>query len=127
MSIRIKIILLLLLPVLAGAQQNSADSLRRIYYSSKDDSVLYKAAIHLYDYYEELNRDSAFFYADRCVQLSRKNHKKINEAHVLTRKAYQEVNLGRYAESLNSLLASFEICQSEGNDNSYWNVGTLAA
>jgi len=122
----LKIILTLLLPVLGIAQQNIPDSLRKIYYHTKDDSVLYKSGIHLYDYYEEVNRDSAFFYADQCLQISRRNNKKINEAHVLTRKAYQELNLGRYAESLQSILASFEISQSEGNDNSYWDVGTFA-
>ena len=123
----LKMILFLSLPVLGISQQNIPDSLRKIYYNTKDDSVLYKAGIHLYDYYEEVNRDSAFFYADQCLQISRRNNKKINEAHVLTRKAYQELNLGRYAESLQSILASFEISQSEGNDNAYWNVGTLAA
>ncbi len=126
MRILLKIFLFLPLPFSGIAQQNIPDSLRKIYYSSKEDSVLYKAGIHMYDYYEEVNRDSAFFYADQCVRISRKNSKKINEAHVLTRRAYQELNLGRYAESLQSLLASFEISQAEGNDKSYWDVGTLS-
>jgi len=125
MRVLIKIILLLLLSFPGLAQPSTPDSLRRIYYNSQNDSVHYKAAIHLYDYYEEVNRDSAFFYADRCVQISRKNNKKINEAHVLSRKAYQELNLGRYAEALNSLLVSFEICEAPGNENSYWDVGAL--
>jgi hypothetical protein len=38
-----------------------------------------KPATKLYDYYEEVNRDSAFFYADQCVQISRENNKKLNE------------------------------------------------
>jgi signal transduction histidine kinase/predicted negative regulator of RcsB-dependent stress response len=114
------------LPFSGIAQQSMPDSLRGIYYSSKEDSIIYKAGIHMYDYYEEVNRDSAFFYADQCVRISRKNNKKINEAHVLTRRAYQELNLGRYAESLQSLLASFEISQAKGNDNAYWDVGTLS-
>src|SRR4026207_2451053 len=100
----LKIIFFLLLPVLSGAGQSLPDSLRKIFLSSRDDSVLYKTANHLYDYYEELNRDSAFFYAGQCVQLSRKNNRKLNEAYSLSRKAYQEENLGRYAESLHSLL-----------------------
>jgi two-component system NtrC family sensor kinase len=123
----LKIVLLVALPVSGMAQQNISDSLRKIYYSSKVDSVLYKTGIQLYDYYEEVNRDSAFFYADACTQISKKNNKKINEAHVLTRKAYQEVNLGRYAEALHSLLESFEISQAKGNENNYWNVGVLVA
>ena len=115
------------LPVLGIAQQTNHDSLRKIYYSSKDDSVLFKAGVLLYEYYEEVNRDSAFFYADKCVEISRRNNKNINEAHILTRKAYQELNLGRYAESLKSLLESFAISQAKGTENNFWDVGTISA
>jgi hypothetical protein len=126
MKILLKIILLLVLPVLGIAQQNIPDSLRKIYYNSKEDSILYKAGIHLFDYYEEVNRDSAFFYADQCVQISRRNNKKINEAHVLTRKSLPGVKSGPVRRIATRLLASFEICQTEGNDNYYWDVGTLS-
>src|ERR1044072_5898739 len=111
MRSRLKIILFLLLPVLSAAQQNLPDSLRKIFLSLGNDSVLYESAIHLYEYYEELNRDSAFFYADQSVLISRKNNKKLNEAYSLTRKAYQELQLGRYAESLHSLLDAFSISE----------------
>jgi signal transduction histidine kinase len=122
----LKILLIVCCSVATHAQQNVADSLRRIYQvSSNDDSVQYRAAIYLYDYYEQVNRDSAFFYADQCVRIARRNNRKINEAHVLTRRAYQELNLGRYAQSLNSLLASFQIIESGGDDMQYWDVGVL--
>ena len=111
MRIYLKIVLFLLVPVLSGAQQNLPDSLRKIFRSSKDDSVLYESAIRIYDYYEELNRDSAFFYADQSVLISRRNNKKLNEAYSLSRKAYQQLNLGRYAASLHSLLDAFSISE----------------
>ena len=125
MKICLKIILLLLFPVLTNAQGNLPDSMRRIFFSSKEDSITINAASHLYEYYEEVNRDSAFYYAGQCVQISQSNNKKLNEAYFLTRKAYQELNLGRYAESLQSLLASFAISEIKTNDKNYWNVGTL--
>ncbi|HEX6169758.1 MAG TPA: ATP-binding protein [Chitinophagaceae bacterium] len=125
MKICFKIVLFLLLPVFPLAQQNQPDSLRKIFLSSKDDSVLYETAIHLYDHYEELNRDSAFFYGDRSVSISRRNGKKLNEAYSLSRKAYQELNLGRFAEALHSLLDGFSISEDTKNDNSYWNVDPL--
>src|SRR6185369_17677973 len=121
----LKIILILLLPFLSAAQQNLPDSLRKIFFSSKDDSITYKAASHLYDFYEEVNRDSAFLYADQCVQISERNNKKLNEAFFLNRKAYQELNMGRYAESLNSLLKAFELSENKTNDKLYWDVGTF--
>src|SRR5829696_687789 len=100
MKIHLKIILFLLLPVLSKGQENFPDSLRKIFFSSGDDSIRYETAIHLYYHYEELNRDSAFFYGHQSVLISRKNNKKLNEAYSLSRKAYQEVNMGRFAEAL---------------------------
>src|SRR6187401_2144569 len=121
----LKIILVLLLPFLSTAQQNNLDSLRKIFFSSKDDSVLCNAANHLYDYYEEQNRDSAFFYADQCVQISKRNNKKLNEAYSLSRKAYQEINLGRYANALENLLDGFSISENKENEKYYWLIDPL--
>jgi two-component system NtrC family sensor kinase len=120
-----KIVLFVLLPFLSGAQQNLPDSLRKIFLSSTDDSLLYKSANHLYDYYEEVNRDSAFFYAEQCMLIARKNNKRLNEAYFLTRKAYQELNIGRFSESLHSLLDAFAISEDKNNDKYYWEVDPL--
>ncbi|HMK19097.1 MAG TPA: hypothetical protein VK492_12910, partial [Chitinophagaceae bacterium] len=117
MRIFSKIILLLLFPVLSNGQDMLRDSLRRIFFAgANNDSILYEAGNKLYDYYEEVNRDSAFFYADQCLQISRRNNKKLNESHILSRKAYQELNMGRYAEALQSLLASFALSENKANE-----------
>ena len=113
------------MPVFPKAGQNLPDSLRKNFYSSNDDSVRYETAILLYDYYEELNRDSAFFYGDQSVLISRKNNKKLNEAYSLSRKAYQEVNMGRFAEALHSLLDAFSISENTENEKFYWAVDPL--
>ena len=118
----LKIIVFLSLPLFAVAQQNLPDSLRKIFLNSKDDSTLCNAAIQLYDHYEELNRDSAFFYADQCVQFSKRNNKKLNEAYSLSRKAYQEINMGRYAKALENLLEAFSISENKENERSYWSI-----
>ena len=118
-------ILFVLLPFLSNGQQSMIDSLRRIFSSATADSVRYEAAIHLYDYYEELNRDSAFFYGDQSVQISRRNDKKLNEAYSLSRRAYQEVNIGRFAEALHSLLDAFAISEDPANEKYYWAVHPL--
>ncbi len=121
-----KLILLLLFPVLSNAQNSLPDSLRKIFFvTANNDSVLYETGNKLYDYYEEVNRDSAFFYSDQCVQISRRNNKKLNEAFFLNRKAYQELNMGKYAESLNNLLKAFELSENKANDKLYWNIGTF--
>jgi two-component system NtrC family sensor kinase len=125
MRLFLRIFFFVLLPFLSPAQQNEADSLRKIFFSSKDDSVIYEAAIHLYDYYEELNRDSAFFYGEQSVLISRRNNKKLNEAYSLSRKAYQEVNMGRFAEALHSLMDAFSISEKKENEKYYWAVHPL--
>ncbi|HET9825245.1 MAG TPA: tetratricopeptide repeat protein [Chitinophagaceae bacterium] len=99
--------------------------MRKIFLNSTDDSVRYMAAIRLYDYYEELNRDSAFFYGKQSVLISRKNNKKLNEAYSLSRQAYQEVNMGRFAEALHSLLDAFAISENPGNEKYYWAIDPL--
>ena len=125
MRIVFKIAFCLLLPVLSQAQPSLSDSLRQRFFSSTDDSVRYETAIRLYDHYEELNRDSAFFYGDQSVLISRKNNKKLNEAYSLSRKAYQEVNLGNYADALNSLLTAFSISENKENEKYYWSIDPL--
>ena len=125
MRICLKIFLFLLLPVLSKGQENLPDSLRKKFFSSSDDSVRYEIAIHLYDHYEELNRDSAFFYGDQSVMISRSNNKKLNEAYSLSRKAYQEVNMGRFAEALHSLLDAFAISEKTENEKYFWAVDPL--
>ena len=121
----LKIILFLSVPLLTRSQQSLPDDVRKIFLSSTDDSVRYEAAIHLYDYYEELNRDSAFLYGNQSVLISRKNNKKLNEAYSLGRKAYQEVNMGRFAEALHSLLEAFSISENTDNETSYWSIDPL--
>ena len=127
MKIYLKISLCLLLPVFSNGQQSPTDSLRQLFFISNDDSMRYQAALRIYDYYEELNRDSAFYYGDQSVLISRKHNKKLNEAYSLSRKAYQEVNLGNYAEALNSLLTAFSICENKDNEKYYWSIDPLKA
>ena len=120
-------IILILLPVVSNAQYEFTDSLRKVFLNTKDDSIICDAAIQLYDHFEELNRDSAFFYADQCVQISKRNNKKLNEAYFLSRKAYQEINLGRYAKALENLLEAFSISEYEQNEKYYWSIHPLKA
>jgi signal transduction histidine kinase len=110
------------LPLIFNAQQPDTDNLKRLFNSSDQDSIRYKAAILLYDNYEELNRDSAVFFAEQSVLIGRKNDKKLNEAYSLNRLAYQEAYLGRYRESLNHLLQAFAICENKANDGMFWEI-----
>ncbi len=106
----LKTLLLILLPLLLNAQQK-VDSLKRILSHAPDDSTRYHACWDIYNFYEETNRDSALYYADQELMLSRRNNKKLTEILSLNHKAYQLIGLGRYAESLQFLLTAFGIAE----------------
>ena len=57
--------------------------------------------------------------------ISRKNNRKLNEAYSLSRKAYQELNLGRFAEALHSLLDGFSISEKTENEKYFWLIDPL--
>ena len=121
----LKILLILLFPLSVKAQsvqplrmQNLSDSLRLILKTAPNDSIRHEACRLLYNYYEESNRDSALYYAEQRLSLSKKNNKKIVEAFALGIKGYQLVYLGRFAEALESLLQAFKIAEDPKNDES---------
>ena len=59
---------------------------------------------YLYDYYEELNKDSAFYYAQQCLQLAKRNNEILAEAIYMDNTAYQLIGMGKYAEALQYVL-----------------------
>ena len=75
-SYLVKILLFVFLPLATNAQQNRADSLKAILPNTTNDSVRYLIYRDIYDFYEETNRDSAFYYANEYLLLARKNNKK---------------------------------------------------
>ena len=112
----LKVTLFLFLPVLAMAQEKYTDSLKTVYRNDSNDSVRYAAGKALYNYYEELNRDSALYYADQNLLLGQKNKRKLVQVFALDTKGYQLLHLGRYSESLECLLEAFKIAGDPEND-----------
>jgi two-component system NtrC family sensor kinase len=116
----IKILLLLLMPVLAHAQQHLPDSTIKALKNATNDSLRYRANVQAYLYCEEINRDSALYYVGKTLLLTRKNNKLLLVAWGLASKSYQLTTIGRYAEALKCLLQAFEIAQDPQNDNNSW-------
>src|SRR6185369_2373292 len=102
----LKILLFVIFPFLLNAQQN-LDSLKYASAHAANDSLRYHACWDLYNYYEEVNKDSAFFYADLELALAKKNNKPLAQMLALIQKGYQLLGMGRYAESLQCLLSAF--------------------
>jgi two-component system NtrC family sensor kinase len=120
MKNRIKILLLLLIPVLANAQQHLPDSTLRAFKNASNDSLRYRANRLAYDYFEEINRDSALYYADQTLLLAQKNNKKLVMASSLACKGYQLTGMGRYAGALKNLLQASAIAEDRKNASSSW-------
>ena len=122
MKFRTNLILLLFFPVFADAQ-HLPDSLRNAYVNAPDDITQYNIGKYLYDYYEESNIDSAFYYAQQCLQLARKNNEVLAEAYYMDNTAYQLIGLGKYAEALQYVLDVFKIVEDPKNERqSSWQL-----
>ena len=106
----------MLVPAFMYAQQGAVDSVRQVFNNAASDSVRYAAGKALYNYYEELNRDSALYYANQNLLLGRKNNKKLVQVFALDTKGYQLLHLGHYSESLQCLLEAFKIAEDPEND-----------
>jgi two-component system, NtrC family, sensor kinase len=120
-----RITLLLLLPVLSIAQGKNIDSLKIAYRNASNDSARYATGRALYYYYEELNRDSALYYADENLKLSQNNHKKLAEAASLVIEGYQLLHQGKYPASLKCLMQALEITEDPNNKEETWPVVTI--
>ncbi len=123
-----RIIFLLILLPFCGRAQDQTDSLRLVFRNATDDSIRFEASRVLYNYYEERNRDSAFYYADQCVSLAKKNDKPLNEAFSLDLKAYQLIHLGHYAAALQCILKASGIAENPANDREQtWILSTYSS
>src|SRR5436190_15327745 len=122
MRIFFKIGLLLLLPVVANTQSLNIDSLRTAYHNEPDGPVRYKTASNIYFYFQEINRDSALYYAEQQALIGKRKNNKIAEGVALAQQSYQLTGLGKYAESLECLQQAFLIAEDPRNEKQeQWN------
>jgi len=126
MKYSLSLIFFILFSFLMNAQQKLPDSLRNVFKNSPDGPLRFKTARDIYTYYEELNRDSALYYAEQQVLIGQNNHHKLAEAYGLIQKGYQLSGLGRFADALQCLLKAFAIAEDKRNDKTEdWDLTTL--
>jgi two-component system NtrC family sensor kinase len=107
------------------AQQVPLAELYNRYKAAETDSARYASGYRLYIYYEELNRDSALYFADQCLVVARRNGKKLNMVLSKCHKAYQLLNIGKYSESLQNLLNAYPIAEDPESEKHFWVIDTL--
>src|ERR1700761_6695995 len=115
-----KILLFLVAPALAAAQQHLPDTVARAVKTASNDSLRYKANHEAYLYFEEINKDSALYYNEKCLALSEKDQKKLITARCLASEGYLLTNKGQYAEALKNLLLAFAIADEPQNASNSW-------
>ena len=124
MNIRLKTSVLIIICMLcrhaANAQQHLPDSTIRALKNATTDSARYVANFQAYMYFEEVNRDTALYYAGQQLSLAQKNNKQLVIARTLSIKGYQLTGMGRYAEALQCLIRAFGIAQDRRNASNSW-------
>src|SRR5438128_1194561 len=82
-----------LFSITVHAQASASGNLYKTFQGAASDSLQYEASRLLYNFYEEVNRDSALRYAEKCLVLARKNNKVLVEVFSLDIKGYQLLNM----------------------------------
>ena len=120
MKARIGILLLMFLSGWVNAQQHLPDSIVIALKTANNDSLIYDANHQANLYFEEINKDSALYYNERCLSLAKKDNKKLVLARCLASKGYQLTGKGQYAEALKNLLEAFAIAEDPKNASNSW-------
>ena len=124
MKTRVKIFLFLCLPFFCSAQQNIADSLKRLLVNANDDPVRFEIYNKLSAFYMESEVDSAMVFIENCLLIAKSNHKKLNEAAILSDKGIVLRHLGRYPESLQCYMEAFEIAENPETEKDFWKLNS---
>ena len=114
---KILIIFFSLIQLSVLAQQFNPDSLKLALKTATSDSVLFKINFELEDYYEEVNADSALYFANKSLKIARKANQKLAEGAALAGKGYSLTNFSKYGEALKYLTNSFQILDNPGSEN----------
>ncbi len=110
----------LLVPILLFAQQKEPEATLLDLQSASNDSLRYVGYIKLGFYYQELNRDSSYFYYSRAFEVSKNNNKKFGQVSALVVMAYQLIVKGDYAEALQYLFNAFDIIEKTKSETNSW-------
>ena len=109
-------LLLALTCTIGFAQKTKPDSLKQALKIATTDSDRNNIYVELLSYYSDVNKDSALFYADKCLALAKQNNDKLAEASYLTKKGRQYAHMGSYAASYQSLLLALRIAEDPNNE-----------
>jgi signal transduction histidine kinase len=121
MKLYTKLLLLMLMPVMARAQQSYSDSLKRALASAKTDSARYSTLGDLTYYYAQANLKTALKYVDERLLITRRNKDhELDESATLLMKGFLLLLSGKYTESLPNLEQALKIAEDPANTGKAW-------
>jgi len=121
---------------LLEAQQLLIDTLKREARITQNDTIRLVWFRTIARYYSEVNPDSAYYYAEKSLEQSRKLKLKFDEGSSLREMGYALVNTGNYPRSLQTLLSALNVLQDQeseqnvfvgkipGNDNALYSAAS---
>jgi signal transduction histidine kinase len=130
-----KTLLILLLPVIINAQQNSyweewskeqIDSLQLIWHNTTNDTLRMGIARSISVYYSETNLDSGLYYTRQVLALARQLKLKLWEADALDGVGYYLSNFKDYPGSLQAFLAAIKIAEDKETEKNIWQVSRFS-
>jgi two-component system NtrC family sensor kinase len=136
MKLFFKLMLFQLLPSLLFSQkyefyrlpdESQYDSVVKAFPGIVNDTVRMAAYHELAFYLLESKRDSAFYFLDQELNLSRKFNLKIWECDALDNSAYLLWRLGDYPEALRRFLEGISIAEDPASEKSAWGVARFSA
>jgi signal transduction histidine kinase len=110
-------VLFLFFSISGNAQSTYPDSLRQALKMAKNDSARYHFSYLLSSYYQEDKWDSAVYFIDKSLVISRENKNWLDVAYSLDSKGYSLMHMGNLPQSLQCFLEAVKIAEDPKNEN----------
>jgi len=111
MTNRVKLFLLLLIPISGFAQKKQVDDLLHVLKTAKTDSARFIALGNLELYYLDSNPDSALFYGEQTLSMAKTSADALDEAICLDINGYELTHLGKYPDALQCFQRGIKIVE----------------
>jgi len=120
----VKILLFLTCPIFVDAQiqQQKMDSLHLMLSNASNDTLRMDAYDNFAYFYIEANNDSAYYYAEKELSLTRQLNLKINEAEALKTEGYILADEGNYTESLDKFTEALKLAEDPASEKNTWRL-----
>jgi signal transduction histidine kinase len=116
------ILLILLLPFSAWAQQHRLEDLHQQLKNAANDTVRIALCAEFGNYYDDVNVDSSVYYNDTGLGIAKQLRLTLNEAELLMNMSFPLAKMGNYPKTLKVLMQAKEIAEDPANEKRVANL-----